>query len=46
MYMPVDVMMEHPESLSNQNELDYFQELRKRLEDAYPELTGRRGTIM
>ena len=35
MYMPVDVMMTCPDSLSNQNELEYIQGLRDSLKDAY-----------
>jgi transposase InsO family protein len=35
LYMPLDVMMGQPESSEDQNELEYVQKLRERLEDAY-----------
>ena len=35
LFMPVDVMMGHPESGSGKDELEYVQGLRDRLEDAY-----------
>ena len=35
MYMPVDVMMGHPDHLSNWDEYEYVQGLRNMLEDAY-----------
>ena len=35
MNMPVDVMTGHPNSLSDQDKLEYVQGLRDRLEDAY-----------
>ena len=34
-YMPVDIMIEHQDILSNQDELEYDQRLRHRLEDAF-----------